>query len=166
MEIRRAKAQAKKGNHSIKAQGLRRRNRGFETGIAWDVRPIRTVATRGSECSRRARVVRGQFTSLTGSFVHDEISSLLFIQRYLLTAGKKYSIVGRNPHSAGASVKVEDVPCDFILIAASSINDLGQILPPLRSRIVETGMRFYWILICRTHLKTAETRSIHRAGNS
>lgn len=71
----------------------------------------------------------------------DEISSLSFVQRFLLTAmqEKKYSIVGKNPHSSGASVKVEGVPCDFILIAASNINDLQYVLPPLRSRILGNG---------------------------
>ena len=71
----------------------------------------------------------------------DEISALAYIQRFLLTAmqERKYSIVGRNPHSAGASVKVEEVPCDFVLIAASNINDLQHVLPPLRSRILGNG---------------------------
>ncbi|OIO27696.1 peptidase [Candidatus Micrarchaeota archaeon CG_4_10_14_0_2_um_filter_60_11] len=71
----------------------------------------------------------------------DELSALAYIQRFLLTAmqEKKYSIVGRNPQSAGASVKVEGVPCDFVLIAASNINDLPAILPPLRSRVIGNG---------------------------
>jgi ATP-dependent Lon protease len=88
----------------------------------------------------------------------DEISALAYIQRFLLTAmqEKKYSIVGRNPHSAGASVKVESVPCDFILIAASNINDLPSILPPLRSRIIGNG---YEVLL-ETHAPdTLENRA-------
>ncbi len=71
----------------------------------------------------------------------DELSSLGHVQRYLLTAmqEKKYAIVGRNPQSAGASVRVDDVPCEFILVAASNINDLQHVLPPLRSRIIGNG---------------------------
>ena len=71
----------------------------------------------------------------------DEISSLQYIQRFLFTAmqERKYPIVGHNPQSAGASVRVDDVPCDFVLIAASNINDLPAILPPLRSRVIGNG---------------------------
>jgi ATP-dependent Lon protease len=71
----------------------------------------------------------------------DEISHLGNLQRYILTAmqEKKFPIAGRNPQSAGASVKVEDVPCDFILVAACNIQDLEQILSPLRSRIIGGG---------------------------
>ena len=52
---------------------------------------------------------------------------------------KKYPIIGRNPQSSGASVRVEGVPCDFILIVASNINDLQFFLPALRSRISGNG---------------------------
>lgn len=76
----------------------------------------------------------------------DEISHLGSLQRYILTAmqEKSFPIVGRNPQSAGASVKVEDVPCDFILVAACNIQDLENILSPLRSRIIGGG---YEILV-------------------
>jgi ATP-dependent Lon protease len=71
----------------------------------------------------------------------DELSALAGVQRYLFTAmqEKKYAISGRNPQSAGASVRVDAVPCNFILVAASNINDLPYILPPLRSRIKGNG---------------------------
>ncbi len=71
----------------------------------------------------------------------DEISHLGNLQRFILTAmqEKKFPIVGRNPQSAGASVKVENVPCDFILVAACNIQDLENILSPLRSRIIGGG---------------------------
>jgi ATP-dependent Lon protease len=71
----------------------------------------------------------------------DEISSISDIQRHLLTAmqEKKYPIIGRNPQSSGASVRVDNVPCDFILIVASNINDLQFFLPALRSRISGNG---------------------------
>jgi len=71
----------------------------------------------------------------------DEISHLGNLQRYILTAmqEKNFPIVGRNPQSAGASVKVDAVPCDFILVAACNIQDLENILSPLRSRIIGGG---------------------------
>jgi ATP-dependent Lon protease len=71
----------------------------------------------------------------------DEISHLGNMQRYILTAmqEKKFPIIGRNPQSAGASVKVDDVPCDFILVAACNIQDLENILSPLRSRMLGGG---------------------------
>lgn len=71
----------------------------------------------------------------------DEISHLGNMQRFILTAmqEKKFPIAGRNPQSAGASVKVDDVPCDFILVAACNIQDLENILSPLRSRIIGGG---------------------------
>lgn len=71
----------------------------------------------------------------------DELGSLQYLQRYILTSmqEKKYPIIGRNPQSAGASVRVDDVPCDYLLVAASNINDLNIITPPLRSRIIGNG---------------------------
>lgn len=71
----------------------------------------------------------------------DELSTLGYMQRYLLTAmqEKKFSIVGRNPSSTGASVKAENVPCDFIFVGAINTNDLPNLLPPLRSRITGNG---------------------------
>ncbi len=79
----------------------------------------------------------------------DEISHLGHLQNYVLTAlqEKKFPIVGRNPHSAGASVKVNDVPCDFIFVGACNIGELESILPPLRSRILGNG---YEILLNTT----------------
>ncbi len=52
---------------------------------------------------------------------------------------KRFPIAGRNPQSAGASVKVDNVPANFILVAACNIQDLEQILSPLRSRIGGDG---------------------------
>lgn len=87
----------------------------------------------------------------------DEVASLHNLQRYLLTAiqEKKYSIAGKNPQSSGAAVRVDDVPCDFILIAASNINDLPHILPPLHSRVVGNG---YEILLDTVMPDNAENR--------
>ncbi len=71
----------------------------------------------------------------------DELSTLGEVQRHLLSAmqDKICPIVGRNPMSSGAAVRVENVPCDFILVGACNINDLQQIIPPLRSRIRGSG---------------------------
>ncbi|MCX6767320.1 MAG: AAA family ATPase [Candidatus Micrarchaeota archaeon] len=88
----------------------------------------------------------------------DELSTLGQLQKYLLTAmqDKKYPIVGRNPQSAGASVRVDGVPCNFVLVAASNINDLPQIFPQLRSRITGDG---YEILMETTMPDTPENRN-------
>ncbi|HEV8289466.1 MAG TPA: ATP-binding protein [Candidatus Norongarragalinales archaeon] len=87
----------------------------------------------------------------------DELSTLNYIQRYLLTAmqERRYAIVGKNPQSAGASVRVEDVPADFVMVAASNINDLPGILPPLRSRIIGNG---YEVLLDTFMPDTRENR--------
>jgi ATP-dependent Lon protease len=87
----------------------------------------------------------------------DELPHLKNLQNFILTAmqEKKFPITGRNPHSAGASVKVSDVPCDFLFVGACNISELGEILPPLRSRIVGNG---YEILLNTTMPDTPETR--------
>jgi ATP-dependent Lon protease len=71
----------------------------------------------------------------------DEISNLGNLQRFIFTAmqEKKFPIVGRNPTSSGASVRVDDVPCDFILVGALNFGDIQYLLPPLRSRIIGNG---------------------------
>lgn len=113
-----------------------------ETELLGDVRHDPYGGHQGLGTPPYLRVIPGAVHQAhEGVLFIDEISALAYIQRFLLTAmqEKKYSIVGRNPHSAGASVKVEDAPCDFVLIAASNINDLQYILPPLRSRILGNG---------------------------
>lgn len=72
----------------------------------------------------------------------DELASLsLELQKSLLTAmqEKKYTIAGRNATSTGATIRVENVPCDFILVASINFWDLQHIIPPLRSRILGNG---------------------------
>ena len=113
-----------------------------ETELLGDVRhdPYGGHAQLGSPAYER--VVAGSIHEAhEGVLFVDEISHLGSLQRYILTAmqDKKFPIMGRNPQSAGASVKVEDVPCDFILVAACNIQDLENILSPLRSRIVGGG---------------------------
>jgi ATP-dependent Lon protease len=67
----------------------------------------------------------------------DEIAALGSYQSHLLTAmqDRVYSISGHNPLSSGAAVRVDDVPCDFILFASCNLENLVNILAPLRSRI-------------------------------
>ena len=69
------------------------------------------------------------------------MSSLGRLQRFLLTAmqERKYPITGRNQSSTGSSVRVDAVPSDFILVAAVNLNDVPNILAPLRSRILGNG---------------------------
>jgi len=88
----------------------------------------------------------------------DEIVHLAPLQRYILSAmqDKVFPIVGRNPQSAGSSVKVEDVPCDFIFVAACNIRDIQYILPPLRSRIQGEG---YEMLMRTTMPDTGENQA-------
>ena len=93
------------------------------------------------------RVVPGAIhESHEGVLFVDELPHLAHLQRFILTAmqEKRFPISGRNPQSAGASVKVDNVPCDFIFVGACNIQDLPNILSPLRSRIVGAG---YEILV-------------------
>ncbi len=69
---------------------------------------------------------------------------------------KRFPISGRNPQSAGASVRVDDVPCDFIMVGACNIQDLPMILSPLRSRIYGSG---YEVLVETTMADTEENRA-------
>ena len=88
------------------------------------------------------RVVAGTIHEAhEGVLFIDELPRLGQLQRSILTAMQErmFPIAGRNPQSAGASVKVDDVPCDFILVGACNIQDLPEILSPLRSRIVGNG---------------------------
>ncbi|HTP55865.1 MAG TPA: ATP-binding protein [Thermoplasmata archaeon] len=88
------------------------------------------------------RVIPGAIhESHEGVLFLDELPHLGHLQRHILTAmqEKRFPITGRNPQSGGAAVRVDNVPCDFILVAASNIQDLPQILSPLRSRIAGGG---------------------------
>ncbi|HLE53732.1 MAG TPA: Lon-insertion domain-containing protein, partial [Thermoplasmata archaeon] len=88
------------------------------------------------------RVVPGSIHEAhQGVLFIDELPQLGHLQRYILTAmqEKRFPISGRNPQSAGASVKVDGVPCDFIFVGACNIQDLPHILSPLRSRITGGG---------------------------
>lgn len=118
-----------------------------ETELLGDVRHDPYGGHQGLGTPAYDRVVAGSVHEAhEGVLFIDEISHLGNLQRSILTAmqDKKFPIVGRNPQSAGASVKVDNVPCDFILVAACNIQDLENILSPLRSRIIGGG---YEILV-------------------
>ncbi|HYX39064.1 MAG TPA: ATP-binding protein [Oligoflexus sp.] len=72
----------------------------------------------------------------------DEIGSLSAdAQKLLLTAiqDKALPITGRQSGSSGTLIQSEPVPCDFVLVAAGNVEDLAQITPALRSRILGYG---------------------------
>jgi Lon-like ATP-dependent protease len=76
----------------------------------------------------------------------DEIATLRpEMQIDILTSmqEKKYAITGRSERSAGATVKTEPVPSDFILLAAGNLQTVQNIHPALRSRIRGYGYEVY-----------------------
>ncbi|MCK4265938.1 MAG: ATP-binding protein [Thermoplasmata archaeon] len=88
------------------------------------------------------RVVSGAIHEAhQGVLFIDELPHLGFHQRHILTAmqERRFPISGRNPQSAGASVRVDNVPCNFIFVGACNIQDLEYVLSPLRSRIIGSG---------------------------
>ncbi len=76
----------------------------------------------------------------------DEISTLSRrTQQELLTAlqEKEFPITGQSERSAGAMVRTEPVPCDFILVAAGNVETIKDMHPALRSRIIGYGYEVY-----------------------
>ncbi len=113
-----------------------------ETELLGDVRHDPYGGHQGLGTPPYERVVAGSIHEAhEGVLFIDEISHLGQTQRYILSAmqEKYFPITGHNPQSAGASVRVDSVPCDFILVAACNIQDLENILSPLRSRIAGGG---------------------------
>jgi len=90
-----------------------------------------------------------------GGMIHRSHKGVLFIdemstmkmktQQELLTAmqEKKYSITGQSETSSGAMVRTEQVPCDFVLVAAGNLGALKGMHPALRSRIRGYGYEVY-----------------------
>ncbi len=88
----------------------------------------------------------------------DEIGTLKFkTQQDLLTALQegKFAITGQSSFSAGAMVRTEPVPCQFILIAAGNMDNIRDMHPALRSRIRGYG---YEVFMNETMPDTAENR--------
>jgi Lon-like ATP-dependent protease len=76
----------------------------------------------------------------------DEIASMkVNWQQEILTAmqEKRYSITGQSELSSGALVKTQAAPCDFVLVAAGNIIDMGGLHPAFRSRIRGSGYEVY-----------------------
>lgn len=86
----------------------------------------------------------------------DEIAALGSYQNHLLTAmqDRVYSISGHNPLSSGAAVRVDDIPCDFILFASCNVENLVNILSPIRSRIRGYG---YEVMLASWTEKSSKT---------
>ena len=93
------------------------------------------------------RVVLGDIHKANGGVLFiDEIANLTpETQIQLLTAmqDKKVSITGRSERSAGAMVKTNPVPCDFILVGAGNPQSISNMSPALRSRIRGYGYEIY-----------------------
>ena len=93
------------------------------------------------------RVVAGMIhKSHMGVLFVDEVATLEpSTQQELLSAmqEKKFAITGQSERSAGAMVRTEPVPCDFILVAAGNLETLKHMHPALRSRIRGYGYEVY-----------------------
>ena len=88
----------------------------------------------------------------------DEISILKpGTQQELLTALQegKFAITGQSERSAGAMVRTEPVPCNFILVAAGNFETIKHMHPALRSRIRGYG---YEVFMKETMKDTPENR--------
>jgi len=105
------------------------------------------------------RVVSGMIhKSHMGVLFIDEIATLdPATQQELLSAmqEKRFSITGQSERSAGAMVRTEPVPCDFVLIAAGNVETVRHMHPALRSRIRGYG---YEVQMEETFLDTKENR--------
>ena len=93
------------------------------------------------------RVVAGMIHKANmGVLFIDEIATLQpTTQQELLTSVQegKYSITGQSERSAGAMVRTEPVPCNFILVAAGNMETIRHMHPALRSRIRGYGYEIY-----------------------
>jgi Lon-like ATP-dependent protease len=85
------------------------------------------------------RVVAGMIHKANkGVLFIDEIATLApRTQQELLSATqeRKFPITGQSERSAGAMVRTEPVPCDFIMVAAGNVETIKHMHPALRSRI-------------------------------
>ena len=101
----------------------------------------------GLETPPHDRVEVGAIHRANGGVLFlDEINLLkIESQHSLLTAlqERKFPIVGQSERSAGAMVKTEPVPADFVLVAAGNIDSVQTMHPALRSRIRGYGYELY-----------------------
>ena len=93
------------------------------------------------------RVVAGMIHKAhMGVLFIDEIATLdPQMQQELLTSLQegRFAITGQSERSAGAMVRTEPVPCNFILIAAGNIETVKHMHPALRSRIRGYGYEVF-----------------------
>jgi len=93
------------------------------------------------------RVVAGMIHKAhLGVLFIDEIATLHpRTQQELLSAiqEKKFPITGQSERSAGAMVRTDPVPCDFVLVAAGNLDTIKNMHPALRSRIRGYGYEVY-----------------------
>ena len=93
------------------------------------------------------RVVAGMIHKAhMGVLFVDEISTLKpSTQQELLTALQegKFAITGQSERSAGAMVRTEPVPCNFVLVAAGNLETVKHMHPALRSRIRGYGYEVF-----------------------
>jgi ATP-dependent Lon protease len=105
------------------------------------------------------RVIGGMMQKAhLGVLFIDEIATLEpRTQQELLSAiqEKKFPITGQSERSAGAMVRTEPVPCDFVLIAAGNLDTVKNMHPALRSRIRGYG---YEVYMNETMVDTIENR--------
>ena len=101
----------------------------------------------GLETPPHERVEVGAIHKANGGVLFIDEINLLKIesQHSLLTAlqERKFPIVGQSERSAGAMVKTEPVPSDFVLVAAGNIDSVQTMHPALRSRIRGYGYEVY-----------------------
>ncbi|MGI0071106.1 MAG: ATP-dependent protease LonB [Thermoplasmata archaeon] len=113
----------------------------------------------GLETPPHDRVEVGAIHRANGGVLFlDEINLLkIESQHSLLTAlqERKFPIVGQSERSAGAMVKTEPVPSDFVLVAAGNIDSVQTMHPALRSRIRGYG---YELFVKTTMPDTNENR--------
>src|SRR3989338_4661640 len=105
------------------------------------------------------RVVAGMIHKANlGVLFVDEIATLdRSTQQEMLSAlqERKFAITGQSERSAGAMVRTEPVPCDFVLVAAGNLETLRNMHPALRSRIRGYG---YEVFMEETIKDTPENR--------
>ena len=105
------------------------------------------------------RVVAGMIHKAhMGVLFIDEIATLApNTQQELLTAIQegRFAITGQSERSAGAMVRTEPVPCNFILLAAGNLETIKHMHPALRSRIRGYG---YEVFMAETMPDTKENR--------
>ncbi len=125
------------------------------------------VIVNGVLCSNSGGLGTPAHERVVAGMIHKAHLGVLFIdeiatldpqtQQELLTALQegKYPITGQSERSAGAMVRTEPVPCNFILVAAGNVETVQRLHPALRSRIRGYG---YEVFMKETIPDTPESR--------